>query len=102
MNIENWNWNEYLNAPNEVKSNYYEEARERSSNYTTCACGQFCKVLPKSVGDIPLDEKLRNLGVKFYDNIIDAKFETAKATLLDIELRTAFLLTQENFIDEIK
>ena len=100
MNIENWDWNEYLNASNEDKANYYNEAKDRASNYATCACGEVCKVLPKDVADVPLDNKLRFLGLSFYDTIIDMNFDKAKIILEDIEARTKFLLTQENYIDE--
>ena len=96
---KNWDWYAFLNASKEVKEENKHRADYLAGGWKTCACGQVCDVLPKGVNDSPKDEEANELGVKFYYNIEEEKWDEAKETLDEIEARTIFLLKQPNYID---
>ena len=96
---ENWDWYAYLNASKEIKENFSDKAEDLSGNWTTCACGQVCDVLPKNYDKAPTDYEANILGNDFCELIFSQDWENAKNTLDKIEARTIFLLQQPNFID---
>lgn len=65
------NWSKLLNR--DCKTMEYYETVEMSSNassWVTCACGNQCAIIPRDEGTSkPNDTKLRNLGLRFYNNI---------------------------------
>ena len=112
---ENFCWFEFLNQP---KSNFskgdLKNACELSSHWTTCACGQLCKSLPRNGRNAPVDPILANLGEVFMNNIEDAyqayidheegflsRIESAKSVLVKIEERTIALLALQDVIDSL-
>ena len=96
----NWDWYAFLDASEEVKKEYRNEAYDLSSDWVTCACGQVCSVLPKGeYANVPLDCELGDLGIYFCDLICDEDWKNAKIILDRIEERTIFLLQQPNYID---
>ena len=97
---KNWDWYAYLDASDEVKESYSVEALDLASSWVTCACGQLCDALPKSFNQRPADDHLRYLGEVFMDSIESRAYISAKATLDNIEIRTAYLLTLPNFTDD--
>ena len=96
---ENWDWYAYLDASKEIKENFFLDAAELAGAWTTCACGQFCDVLPKNLDSSPEDIDAFELGLQFYECIKQEDWYEAKITLDKIEKRTAFLLNQPNYID---
>tara|TARA_R110000737_G_scaffold171943_1_gene197445 strand:+ start:2811 stop:3152 length:342 start_codon:yes stop_codon:yes gene_type:complete len=97
---KNWDWYAYLDASEEVKEEYNNEAYDLSSDWVTCACGQVCSVLPKGEhANAPLDNELGDLGVDFCSEIEIKDWGNAKTTLDKIEKRTIFLLQQLNYTD---
>ena len=97
---KNWDWYAFLDASEEIKEEYAEVAIVFAKSWTTCACGQVCDVLPKTVfDDAPKDRRARYLGLDFNSQIHHENWEEAKITLDAIEARTIFLLKQPNYID---
>ena len=96
---KNWDWYAFLDASEEIKEEFSEDASELANAWITCACGQVCNVLPKSLYGAPKDREARYLGIAFNQDIVDEDWDEAKETLNKIEARTIFLLKQPNYID---
>ena len=96
---ENWDWYAFLDASEEIKEEFSEDAIVFAKSWITCACGQICNVLPKTVFGSPSDRRARYLGLDFNSQIQDENWDEAKETLDEIEARTIFLLKQPNYID---
>ena len=96
---KNWEWYSFLDASKEIKEKYNLEADVRAGNWHTCACGQVCNMLPKKEYNMPLDDKILDLGIDFCGFIGNEYWNKAKITLDEIEARTIFLLKQPNYID---
>ena len=96
---KNWDWYAFLDASEGIKEDYSIEASNEANRWTTCACGQVCNVLPKSLYGAPKDREARYLGLDFNAQIQDENWDEAKETLDEIEARTIFLLKQPNYTD---
>ena len=78
---KNWDWYAFLDASKEVKEEFRGDAFNLSSEWTTCACGQVCDVLPKGLYGCPNDKELGDLGMDFCDLICNEGWKNAKITL---------------------
>jgi hypothetical protein len=67
--------------------------QQRAGPWTTCACGQMCKILPRDSSKSPIDEQLRTLGGEFASMMNAGRYHDARKTLDKIEKRTTKLLT---------
>lgn len=93
-----FNWNKFLDSEH-ISDTAWHEAYFLSSKWVTCACGNLCELIPRednifqSGGSgMPEDRKLRNLGVRFNENILSKNQKRAKITLDLIEKRSAEIL----------
>lgn len=68
------------------------EIQQRAGPWTTCACGQMCKLIPRDSSKAPLDQKLRELGGQFARLMTEGSYREARNTLDKIEKRTTQLL----------
>jgi hypothetical protein len=66
--------------------------------WPTCACGQLCKDLPRTMSGAPRDAHLVLLGQAFAGNIQREEWQWALDTFHRIEKRTTKLLTNGNCI----
>jgi hypothetical protein len=67
--------------------------QQRAGPWTTCACGQMCKIIPRDSSKSPIDEQLRTLGGAFAQQMSAGHYHDARKTLDKIEKRTAKILT---------
>jgi hypothetical protein len=74
-----------------VDQQTYSKLREMAADWPTCACGQLCVKLPRD-HNVPKDEKVRQLGVKFADFVDNQNWVKALHCFNQIEGRTAELL----------
>ena len=101
-----FDWFDYFKSPN-FDPDYLTDLTTRAEHWTTCACGQLCKELPRDHKNQPTDQDLYHKGLLFYtlirdmrDVVLDSGGEpyhilaNARDTLLAIESRTALLLSQ--------
>lgn len=97
-----FDWNAVLAKPwTSYSWTELTELRNKARHWTTCACGSQCAIIPRSpeitsggVG-MPLDEKLANLGTRFYSLICHGEWRDAKLTLKQIERRSLILIKKE-------
>lgn len=108
QNEQPFDWNRFLS-----KKSYSEQelidAVHRSKSWTTCACGNQCFIIPRNSSDHnrPVDDKLKILGVEFYEaikymltsidqpDLLKEYHESAKDALAQIELRSSILIKRE-------
>jgi hypothetical protein len=65
----------------------------KAKNWTTCACGNQCDIIPRSSEGEPFDSTLSVLGVDFYNAVRWARWRQAINTLHAIEARSAKLIS---------
>jgi len=96
-----FDWNAFLDKAdkNNLSADDWEDAGWEASDWTTCACGNQCAVLPRDNIGKPLDKLLVGLGMKFCRAIIGEDIDGATAILAQIEQRSAYLLTCPNYTD---
>lgn len=97
-----FDWNKALANPPDYGSPDYDNLYILSGDWTTCACGNECAIIPRYKQDSlrfakgqPKDEALADLGHRFHNQITMAEWEDAKETLQAIEARSAILIQQE-------
>jgi len=99
-----FDWNAELDALIAGKAISHKESDSLfilSSQWTTCACGNQCDILPRRglneryPGE-PRDPELFALGSEFNDYIEGEEWAEAKECLRKIEARSAFLISQLN------
>lgn len=66
--------------------------QQRAGPWTTCACGQMCKLIPRDSAKTPLDQTLKNLGGSFAQLMAAGKYREARNVLDQIERRTSKIL----------
>lgn len=88
-------WNEFLSKENITESEW-AQADELSNKWVTCAVGNQCRLIPKTMHGEPIDSKLFNLGLKFSVLIARKNIEDIKFCLKQIEKRS------DEIINEIK
>ena len=83
-----------------ITSSQWEDMKERSLSWVTCACGNQCAIIPRDiiphnrVPSRPLDSKLYKLGDDFANAVIDEDVKGALGLLDAIELRSAELIAE--------
>jgi len=80
-----FDWNKFLENPPEDRSDEHLFASTLSSKWVTCACGNLCDIIPRSIKGKPDDRELERLGIEFDYEIKKGDFVTAKETLAKIE-----------------
>lgn len=106
---EPFDWNEFLNREN-ISPNDDVDAYIRAKNWTTCACGNQCSIIPRNSEGKPDDYILQQLGGDngFYGAVKSKNWDEAKNFLALIEIRSAYLIrketekVKENFIKALK
>lgn len=98
-------WNKWLDDAIEKtpdRDGLYD-AVMRAREWTTCACGNQCAIIPRDEYGEPLDEELAALGSAFYACLNTASFDPelapcklceAKTILGDIEARAAAVIKE--------
>lgn len=92
-------WNVFLdkaidgNVP--FQGYQHTQALGFASQWTTCACGNQCDIIPRNARGEPCDIVLSGLGCDFYISICNAGWGEAKGILMEIEKRS------QEIIDEI-
>jgi hypothetical protein len=66
-----------------------------ASKWTTCACGNQCDIIPRTVDGRPIDATLTHLGILFPRTIEDGNYDGALSILDQIEARSAVLIKHE-------
>lgn len=104
--LENWmdnhptmeqgfNWFYVLNKLKRgaiVQHDYLTRLGNMSDNWPTCACGQLCQSLPRTMSGNPSDRDLTNEGGNFCGFVAQQEWIAAEETMKSIEQRTAYLL----------
>lgn len=92
-----FNWIKFLEKAKTGKVNEkeIEKARIAAGDWVTCACGNQCATIPRDAFGEPDDYKLASLGLEFYVNICQRKFESAAKTLVKIEKRSIQLINKK-------
>lgn len=90
---ENWDWKVFLEEDRIADEDEYKMANMKALGWPTCACGQLCKNLPRSIiTGKPMDPVLAELGTRFYWAIDVNDIDKARTIFAQIEARTAKLL----------
>lgn len=88
-----FDWNEFL-SKEQHSAEEHNNAHLLSKSWITCACGNQCSIIPRDNLGMPLDNRLRILGVDFTYNLYHCNFGTCKSILKQIEERSAFLIKE--------
>lgn len=91
-----FDWNAFL-AQDYITQNEWDYADSQARDWVTCACGNQCAVLPRNDDGEPQDRRLSELGMNFFDAICDHNVLDAREVLTEIEQRSAYLLTLDNY-----
>lgn len=105
-----FNWLTFLRKavrhPRSITEEEWADARRRSGNWPTCACGEQCKALPRETGwkdafgndtlgpESPKDKILGLLGMDFYHAVGMQRPNHALLIFQQIELRSIQLLRE--------
>ena len=95
---ETFDWNAFLDRKKKtIKKKDWKIVEEIAQNWTTCACGNQCSIIPRELNGEPVDKKLTKLGGDsgFYGAILDRDKKLAKKFLKKIEKRSAKLIKKE-------
>ena len=87
-----FDWNEFLIGEGHSDEEW-KQARLKSDEWVTCACGNQCATIPRILG-VPVDATLLNLGIDFNRCIDKRNIKLAKETLFKIEARSSEILAQ--------
>jgi hypothetical protein len=90
-NENTFNWDDFLNK-DDITQPEWEKVSEMAARWPTCAVGDQCKDIPRDFDGMPLDPRLRNLGIKFYGDILNQNKNTAKESLIRIEYMAAQII----------
>lgn len=92
-----FDWYAFLRQP-QIDEDEWTSAIERARNWTTCACGNQCAVIPRHREGEPKDDVLAHLGGAdgFLQSIKDHDQEGALNLLDLIEARSTYLIAQIN------
>ncbi len=85
-----FDWNAFF-AKKEYTQKELNDAADRSNEWTSCATGNMCAIIPRDEDGVPTDDKLADLGSRFadivnnmadaLDDIDDHEIETLKVRL---------------------
>ena len=89
-----FNWNLFLKNARKGRTTEIEEenALSLAGTWVTCACGNQCDAIPRTMTGMPLDSTLIRLGADFTCYIQDKEWEYATEILSNIEARSSELL----------
>lgn len=87
-----FDWWHALDHPQEFPPDYLAD---KAAEWTTCACGNQCAIIPRTTYGDPIDQLLMWSGAKFYSDVENQHWEDAKLTLRRIEARSAILIAEE-------
>lgn len=92
-----WNWLTFLRGAikKEPSGKSRLWAERKAESWPTCACGTFCRTLPRFSDGQPRDYDLTWLGYAFYEHVIEGRWSSALRTFLLIERRATLLLRQQ-------
>lgn len=65
---------------------------DKAGEWTTCACGNLCSVIPRDAFSRPKDDRLADLGMLFYESVDEGSWHEARLILNKIERRSATLI----------
>jgi hypothetical protein len=96
-------WQKKFDWFDELTKAYWKEPGVRkkralrilSMSWTTCACGNQCAMIPRSIQGEPKDKLLAALGKRFYEYVKGCQWVEAIGTLTLIEHRSAELIAIE-------
>jgi hypothetical protein len=93
LGLEAFDWRIALSARN-ISDDAWEAYRLKAVDWTTCACGNQCDIIPRMNNGRPHDNILAELGGihGFYDAISERDKESALDILEMIEIRSAYLI----------
>lgn len=104
---EAFDWFEELRKAQKIKAaykkgkvshEYYFQVKNtlegKSADWTTCACGNACDIIPRICGE-PCNTELWNLGFEFHNFVSLEGFGKAITCLMEIEALSAKLITEE-------
>lgn len=94
-----FDWNAFLNRK-EITDEAWRSAEKLASDWVTCACGNQCDVIPRSVDGEPFDITLSSYGMEFYYAISGRDTDDVKLVLGKIEARSITLI--KKFIEELE
>lgn len=92
-----FDWNKALDAAIEKEPVWQESGHLRAlaKQWTTCACGNQCAIIPRTRQGMPKDEALARLGTDFWCHVCNCNWKAAKSTLEHIEARAAVVIEDE-------
>jgi hypothetical protein len=88
-----FDWNIFLNKKN-ITSAQFIDAKNKSSKWVTCACGNQCASIPRDLYGEPKDQLLRGYGNDFGYAILTRNVPHAKILLNKIEKRSQQILNE--------
>ena len=91
-NLNNSYWGKRIISA-EKRGYFIKNDRDASRVWVTCACGKL-EGIERDIEGVPVDDKLRKLGLTFSVLIYDDNFVTAAITLVDIEKRALELQSE--------
>ncbi len=87
-----FDWWHALNNPTEYE---HEELCAKAAEWTTCACGTQCAIIPRYNRGVPVDYDLFHDGVAFFSTVQNKYYNHAQIILTRIEARSARLIAEE-------
>jgi hypothetical protein len=75
-----------------LRSRYSSDLKQLAASWVTCACGNQCSIIPRSMSGMPSDIKLQKLGQKFFNLVETWRWSDALNTLEEIEVWSAQLI----------
>ena len=90
---EIFDWNAFLDKEIITEDEWFD-AWELAGNWTTCACGNQCDIIPRDTNGSPKDIILYRLGGEFHCSISSENISKSKDILKLIEERSAFLINE--------
>lgn len=94
-----FDWNRALDSAIAEEPDHitWRQLCHRAQDWVTCAVGNQCAIIPrcKSWRGQPYDDRLSNLGLRFFDAVEDRGWRSAKILLDNIEQRSAYLIKEE-------
>lgn len=88
-----FNWVKALKAKN-ISDGDWIEMNSRAGEWVTCACGNQCNIIPRTVWGVPYDSTLERLGLEFFHTIQEKNSTAALSVLEQIEIRSAQLIEE--------
>lgn len=81
-----FDWFKFL-AQTKISDDEWDDADGLASKWPTCACGNLCKMIPRTWLGCPIDDQLEDLGNYFANAVGDRDKKAALIIMKDIEKR---------------